>query len=112
MRDINNPFKSEMVSDRNFTLDMDKFNLKEYLAEQTKPFVEGEIEDLGDWGICDHVCGGGNQVKWKGCKPPMPVGPRHACKKAPVKLSRACNTKPCQKGQSESKIPVMDESWR
>jgi hypothetical protein len=112
MKEINNPFKGEMDMERNFTIDMDKFDLKEYLKLQNKPFKEGEIEDLGDWTICDHVCGGGNQVKWKGCKPPMPIGPRHSCNKKPMKLNRRCNTQPCDKGQSESKIPVMDESWR
>jgi len=98
--------------ERNFTIDMDKFDLKAYIKESNKPFKEGEIEDLGDWAICDHVCGGGSQVKWRGCKPPMPIGVRHTCKKKPVKLQRACNTQPCKKGENESKIPVMDMSWK
>lgn len=112
IKNINNPFKGELKQDRNFTIDMEKFDLKEFLSEQNKPFKEGEIEDLGDWSICDHVCGGGSQVKWKGCKPPIPIGPRHSCKKKPVKLVRMCNTKPCDKGQTESKIAVMDDSWK
>jgi len=112
IKEIKDPFKGEITEDRNFTIDMDKFDLKKFIKEQNKPFKEGEIEDLGDWSICDHVCGGGDQVKWRGCKPPMPIGPRHQCTKKPVKLVKACNTQPCDKGQTETKIPVMDMSWK
>jgi len=98
-----------MDEDRNFTMDMEKFDLPAYIKEQTKEPNYDEVVDLGDWSICDHVCGGGNQVKWRGCKVPVSG---HKCKKRPMKLARACNTQPCDKGQEESKIPVMDESWR
>lgn len=59
--------------------------------------------------MCDHVCGGGEQVKYKGCKPPL-AG--HKCKTKPMKLKKACNTQPCKKGDSKDKIDIPDESWK
>lgn len=69
----------------------------------------GEVQDLGDWSICDKVCDGGSQSKWRGCKPPA-FG--HKCFKKPMKLKRGCNTHPCLPGQVNTNIPVQDDSWK
>jgi len=78
------------------------------MKEQSKSSI-GQIEDLGDWSICDRVCGGGYQAKWRGCKPPV-FG--HKCSKKPMKMKRGCNTIPCLPGQSTGTIPVVDDSWK
>jgi len=67
------------------------------------------MEDLGDWSVCDHVCGGGSMVKYKGCKPPL-AGAK--CHKPPIKLTKACNTSPCKPGQKNEKIDVPNEDWK
>lgn len=67
------------------------------------------MEDLGDWSVCDHVCGGGDMVKWKGCKPPL-AG--HKCTKPPIKLTKKCNNNPCKPGQKNDKIDVPDDDWK
>jgi hypothetical protein len=36
MLDRGNPFKDELTVDRNFTIDMDKFDLPKYVKDQTK----------------------------------------------------------------------------
>lgn len=36
MTEQSNPFKNDLTADRNFTIDMDKFDLPAYIKEQTK----------------------------------------------------------------------------
>lgn len=68
-----------------------------------------EFADLGDWSVCDHVCGGGSQTKEKPCVPP--VG-GFKCERN-IKLKKACNTQPCKAGENPGKIPVPeDEEWK
>lgn len=91
--------------DRTFYIDNPLFDMAKFLKEQEGD--KEEIIDIGDWSVCDHVCGGGNQHKYKGCKPPVSG---FKCHKKPVKLTRACNTQPCSPGQNKNKIETPDDS--
>lgn len=96
--------------DTNFSLDNANFDLASYVKEQLKGGSKASIGDLGDWSICNQVCGGGMQVKYKyGCKPPM-AG--YQCKKKPLKLKRLCNSRPCKPGESSEKQNLPDEAWK
>lgn len=61
--------------------------------------------DIGDWSVCDHVCGGGLQKKLTGCTPP--VGGFKCERKL---LKRSCNTAPCKKGENPAKLE--DDDWK
>lgn len=91
---------------------MDNFDLDKYIKDQTKPFDENIEVDLGDWSVCDHVCGGGTQHKWRsmGCK--FPVAGHRCHPKAPMKISKSCNTSPCQPLENHDKIDQMDDAWK
>jgi len=96
---------------------MDNFDLEKYISDQTKPLTTDHDVDLGDWSVCDHVCGGGLQHKWRkiGCKPPM-IG--HACNSnntLPKKLTRACNNDVCSENQNKENVDInqnQDDSWK
>lgn len=66
--------------------------------------------DIGDWSVCDRVCGGGMQI---GSKNPCinPIG-GFKCTKPPIKLKRACNTQPCKAGENGAKIDVPSQEWK
>jgi len=65
--------------------------------------------DIGDWSVCDHVCGGGVQLKLKGCVPP--VG-GFKCERQ-VKLKKACNTQPCKPGENPGQVADLEaEAWK
>lgn len=66
-----------------------------------------QFVDIGDWSVCDHVCGGGLQSKIKGCVPPIGG---FKCERQVLK--KACNTQPCKKGENPKKIEINDEEWK
>lgn len=80
--------------------------MKEELEGKKHPAAE--LIDVGDWSVCDHVCGGGVQLKLKGCV--HPVG-GFKCEKN-IKLSKACNTQPCKAGENAGKLDIPDEEWK
>lgn len=61
--------------------------------------------DIGDWSVCDHVCGGGTMFKFSCVKP---VG-GYKCERH-LKLKKSCNTKPCAAGENPAKID-NGEDW-
>lgn len=103
------PFEEEATSERNFIIDQPNFDMEKFIEEDSKGLHDSEWVDIGDWSVCDHVCGGGNMFKYKGCKPPL-AG--HKCTKKPLKLKKACNTTPCGPGQTNTKVEVPDEAWK
>lgn len=92
----------------NFSIDDKNFDLEKYIKEEQEGKQHpNEFVDIGDWSVCDHVCGGGLQTKLKGCTPP--VGgfkcERHV-------LKRSCNTQPCKKGQSSKNPEAEADEWK
>lgn len=103
-------FDNEVKMDTNFSIDNKNFDMAQYVKDQLSGKKKDEEPDLGDWGVCDHVCGGGIAVKYKsGCTPA--VG-GYECKRPPVKLKKACNTQPCKEGDNKGKLNVPDEEWK
>lgn len=91
-------------------MDNKNFDMGDYVKEELEgKSHESELIDIGDWSVCDHVCGGGQQHKYKGCKPPL-AG--FKCNKKPITLKRSCNTQPCQPGENPNKLDVGDDSWK
>lgn len=91
---------------------MNNFDLDKYIKDQTKPLEEDKEVDLGDWSVCDHVCGGGSQHKWHtmGCK--FPVAGHKCHPRPPVKVSRACNSNPCGPNENQGPIEQLDDAWK
>lgn len=58
-----NPLESLATADRNFIVDDDKFDMGQYIEDELKGKHSTELTDIGDWSVCDHVCGGGIQLK-------------------------------------------------
>jgi hypothetical protein len=104
-----NPLEEHSKAERNFIIDQKDFDLAKYIEDEQNGKHDSEFVDIGDWSICDHVCGGGQQFKYKGCKPPL-AG--HKCNKKPIKLKKACNTQPCKPGENGGKVDVPDDAWK
>jgi len=103
-------FDDEITTSNNFALDNKNFDMAAYVKDELAGKKHEDTVDIGDWSVCDHVCGGGMQIKYKsGCIPPFGG---HQCKKKPVKLKKACNTQPCKAGENGSKRDVPDEEWK
>lgn len=105
----NDVFGAEIHKDTNFSVDNEHFDMEQYIKDEMSGKKSNEIVDIGDWTVCDHVCGGGTQTKYKGCKPPQGG---HQCSKKPAKLQRACNTQPCKSGENSGKLNLPDEEWK
>jgi hypothetical protein len=101
---------SEADYDSNFAIDNKKFDMAQYIKDEMSGKHPEEQIDIGDWSVCDHVCGGGMAVKYKGgCKAPFGG---FKCTKTPIKMKKACNTQPCKAGQNGGKLNVADEAWK
>lgn len=81
-------------------IDNQNFDLKKFVkAELAGDKTGDKYTDIGDWSVCDHVCGGGLSTKITECV--QPVGGYKCNRKI---LKKACNTKPCKKGENDGLI--------
>jgi len=56
-------FDAETKFDPNFAVDNKNFDMGKYIKDELDDKKHDELVDIGDWSVCDHVCGGVEQHK-------------------------------------------------
>lgn len=103
-------FEGETEQKSNFAIDDKNFDMAKYIKEEIAGKKHDNEIDVGDWSVCDHVCGGGMSMKMK--NPCIPAVGGYQCHKKPIKLKKSCNTQPCKPGEDGGKLDIPDQEWK